>query len=150
MGKISTVLSGGWWWSLPRKAAAGASAFCRTFLFRLRIWTDAKSSPILTYGGKGTTKKGLDPTTHAIIYMSDQNPRRLAAETKMTKEPLAVDAASPDQKLDDLSRINFAKIYTVEYNVKIMPVGQVTASSLPYLTSYFRNQFISASSPGSG
>jgi hypothetical protein len=38
-----------------------------------------------------------------------------------------------------MSRLNFKKIYTVEYNVKVMNVGKVTKDSLPVLIGYWRN-----------
>jgi hypothetical protein len=94
--------------------------------------------PISTYQNRGTTKRGLDPTSHAIIYMSNSNPQRLQDETGMTKEPLSVDPAQ-GQKLDGLSRVNFEKIYTVEHNLKVMDVGRVSKTSMPKLVGYWEN-----------
>jgi hypothetical protein len=93
--------------------------------------------PISTYGGRGTTKNGLDPSTHAIIYMSDTTPSRLPSETGMTKKPLQVDPAGADQKLDAMSRADFARIYTVEDNVKVMNIGKISPSSMKDLVYYF-------------
>lgn len=101
---------------------------------------DMLASPISTYQGQATTKSGLDPSTHAIVYMRSERPGRLADETGMTKTPLVVDPARPDQKLDVKSRINFAKIYTVEHNVKVMEVGQIGQESLHLLETYWKNQ----------
>jgi hypothetical protein len=93
--------------------------------------------PITTYGGRGTLKTGLDQGQHAIIYMQGQAPARLAAETGMVKEPLQVIPAR-NQKLSPMSRVNFAKMYTVEHNVKVMDVGKVSQDSLPKLIGYWR------------
>jgi hypothetical protein len=98
---------------------------------------DNITRPITTYGGRGTSKQGVDQGQHAIIYMQGQAPARLAAETGMVKEPLEVIPAG-HQKLDRMSRVNFAKMYTVEHNVKVMDVGKVSQDSLTKLTAYWR------------
>jgi hypothetical protein len=65
---------------------------------------------------------------------------KLRAENDMNKKPIAVDKASPDQKLDKMSRINFARVHTVNWNVKVMNVGKVTRESMPALISYWRDE----------
>jgi hypothetical protein len=71
--------------------------------------------------------------------MSDTTPSRLPSETGMTKKPIQVDPAGADQKLDAISRVCFAKIYTVEHNVKVMEVGRISPSSMKDLVCYFRS-----------
>jgi hypothetical protein len=71
--------------------------------------------------------------------MSDTTPSRLPSETGMTKKPLQVDPAGPDQKLDAMSRVSFARVYTVEDNVKVMEVGRISPSSIKDLVYYFRS-----------
>jgi hypothetical protein len=102
-----------------------------------------KCSPIATYGGQGTLKHGLSEAevkAHAVIYMvgtsSEADP-----EEKMVKHPIAVNPAHEDQKLLPMSRINFDKLYTIEYNVKVMNVGKVADSSMHNLHIYFLNTF---------
>jgi hypothetical protein len=95
--------------------------------------------PISTYGGRGTARNGRDPSAHAIIYMSDTTPSRLPSETGMTKKPLQVDPAGPDQKLDAMSRVSFARVYTVEDNVKVMKIGKISPSSMKDLVWYFHS-----------
>lgn len=94
-----------------------------------------------TYNGQGTNKAGIDASSHAIVHMEDQIPTALPSELAkgMNKEPLAVAAAKPDQKLDPMCRVNFAKIYTVEHNVKAMNVGIISPKSMPKLLGYWRN-----------
>jgi hypothetical protein len=58
----------------------------------------------------------------------------------MNKKPIAVDKASPDQKLDERSRINFSRVHTVMWNVKVMNVGMVTRESMPSLLSYWKQE----------
>lgn len=62
-------------------------------------------------------------------------------EPKMVKEPLEVQPSSPDQKLDPMSRLNFGKVYTVEHNVKVLPVGKISESSLSKFLAYARTEF---------
>ena len=73
--------------------------------------------------------------------MSDIKPTLLADEMDIVKEPIAVDKASPDQKLHPMSRIRFNKMHTVEHNVKVMNVGKVSKTSLTYLILYYNNEF---------
>jgi hypothetical protein len=92
--------------------------------------------PISTYSGQGTAKPGVDSSTHAVIYMAGTMPRVEPNEQRMTKDPIAVIPASPAEKLDKMSRINFGKVYTIEYNVKVMDVGMVTPDSQRNLHHY--------------
>ncbi|KAF7511129.1 hypothetical protein GJ744_005360 [Endocarpon pusillum] len=98
--------------------------------------------PIHTYSGQGVTKRGLsreDIERHAVIYMQGTTSQPRPDERGLVKEPIAVKPASPDQKLDPMSRLNFGKPYTVEHNIKAMDVGMVTDKSMPYLETYFKN-----------
>ena len=70
--------------------------------------------------------------------MSDTKPAKLPEESDLNKTPIAVDKASPDQKLHPLSRLNFAKIHTVNWNVKVMNVGKVAGESMPQLVAYWK------------
>lgn len=106
--------------------------------------------PINTYGGRGVSRPNLsreDRQAHAIIYMSDTQPGKLASETDLIKQPIAVDKASADQTLAATSRINFSKIHTVEWNVKVMNVGKVSRKSMPYLMGYWMNTLSSEKGP---
>ena len=70
--------------------------------------------------------------------MSDTKPRRLPEEIDMNKRPIAVDKSSPDQKLDEMSRLNFSRVHTVIWNVKVMDVGKVARESIPTLVAYWK------------
>ena len=79
--------------------------------------------PILTYGGQGTTKKGVHDEDHAMIY-TGQAPPMLKKE-RITKKSIRMEPLSQRHKLDETSRINYAKLYTVEHNVKVQFVGTI-------------------------
>lgn len=54
----------------------------------------------------------------------------------MTKEPLEIWPDRHDEALDSMSRLNYGKIYTVEHNVKVLPIGQVSPDSMPKFVDY--------------
>ncbi|KAG4432907.1 hypothetical protein IFR05_011600 [Cadophora sp. M221] len=65
--------------------------------------------PINTYSRQGVTKKGIIAEDHTIIYSEKKAIHR--------------------HKLDERSRLNYAKHYTVEYNVKVCLIGKVDKTS---------------------
>ncbi len=93
--------------------------------------------PISTYNGRATTKPGVDPQSHAIVYARNSKPVRLESEDGMTKEPKEIELAQ-GQNLHPLSRVNFAKVYTMEHNVLVMNIGKVASTSMARLSTYFR------------
>lgn len=48
---------------------------------------------------------------------------------EMTKHPIRVDPTVPRHHLDKASRVNYAKLYTVEYNTKVWFVGKIHKDS---------------------
>jgi hypothetical protein len=49
----------------------------------------------------------------------------LEGEAELRLRPIRVIPKTPRDKLEEQSRINYAKIYTVEHNVKVHFTGQV-------------------------
>jgi hypothetical protein len=100
--------------------------------------------PINTYGGQGVLKHGLSSSerqAHAVIYSSNTSPEISRKEGELiTKSPIAVDMASAEQKLNSMSRLNFGRPSTVEWNVKVMNIGMVNQKSMPLLMGYFRKE----------
>ena len=100
---------------------------------------------IHTYNGRGVLKPGFnqqDQKAHAIIHMDDTRPGSTSEEEMrlMTKKPIAVRAASSDQKLHVMSRLNFGAPYSIQMNVKVMDVGTIAEASMPAFESYWRNE----------
>ena len=89
----------------------------------------------MTYGGQGTNKSGVHAKDHAIICT--ENPVRFHGEYEkgLTKEPITVEPVSKRHKLDQASRLNYAKLYTVEYNVKVWFIGKIHSKSEYQLTT---------------
>jgi hypothetical protein len=93
----------------------------------------------LTYQHQGTTKLGSKPEDHAIIYTGDRPPKLLKGEYNLGHDPIRVEPKTPRDKLEADSRINFAKIYTVEHNVKVFFIGKVAESSRRKFMTAFDN-----------
>jgi len=68
-------------------------------------------------------KRGVHAAHHAIIY-SGERPIAFRGEKEkgLQMRSIKVSLDSPRHKLDDASRLNYAKTYTVEYNVKVVSV----------------------------
>lgn len=88
--------------------------------------------PIVTYGGRGTTKPGVVAEGHAPVISVDGEPQYHDDEDKgALKTAIRVhieDAYLPD--IDPYSRVNYRKVYTVEYNNPIRNIGRVVTASL--------------------
>lgn len=59
------------------------------------------------------------------------------------KDPLKVQAAnkgSNAQPLDPLSRVNFARTYLVEHNVKVLEIGRIARRDARKLVKYWRSE----------
>ncbi len=95
-------------------------------------------SPITTYGGRATMKPGVDQTAHTIVYTDKTAPAKLEGEERMTKEPIRIVLASPDEKLDPLSRIDLSKYQVIQHNWRIRKIGDVHPKSLPKLLNYWK------------
>jgi hypothetical protein len=117
-----------------------ANASFPIWLGYLINWANPHIRPINTYNGRGLSKPGFsreDRRAHAVIYMSGTTPWLAGNELDVVKQPIAVDKSSEDQVLDKYSRLNFARIHSVDFNTKVMDVGFVAKNSLAYLDGYY-------------
>jgi hypothetical protein len=79
-----------------------------------------------------------DCGAHTIIHISHTGLKRLPGEVNEIKKRVSVDKASQYQKLVEASRINFSRVHTVVWNVKVMNVGRMSRGSIPYLMTYWQ------------
>lgn len=93
--------------------------------------------PVQTYRGQGATKVGVIVEDHAVIYTGGERdpPPSLLEGEGITKQALRV-VADGNETLDECSRINFGKIYTVEHNVKVLNIGIIAPEHI-YLLEYY-------------
>lgn len=108
---------------------------------------------IWTYGGQGVAKVGVKKSDHAIIFTGrPPAPEPLPGERARRNEepmqavPIRVDTNDRTETLDSMSRVNFAKVYTIEHNVKVLDFGYVNQHSLPALESQFHTVWFAQSS----
>ncbi|KAK1816839.1 hypothetical protein LTR12_008781 [Friedmanniomyces endolithicus] len=99
--------------------------------------------PILTYGGMGVAKPGVVKSEHAIIFSGRQplmprpEERPTRGELPMQSQPIRLVPDKKTERLDPMSRINCARVHTIEHNVKVKPLGMVHPASLEALTTQF-------------
>ena len=99
--------------------------------------------PINSYNSKGAGSKkiGDEIKAHAIIYDAKYTAsKKLANESAIHKDPIAVDMAE-GETLDIYSRIHFAKVHTVEFNVRVLDVGRIALASMPFFERYCNQEF---------
>jgi hypothetical protein len=88
------------------------------------------TSPITTYGGKGVTKPGVLKSQHSVIHTGSRAPPLLKGEAPASGRqgmllPIRVVPTRPGDRMENRSRLDYGKIYTVEYNVRIYDFGLV-------------------------
>ncbi|RFU32260.1 hypothetical protein B7463_g4072, partial [Scytalidium lignicola] len=119
----------------------GATVYCsirRFIVINSRHPGHSTCIPILTYRGRGTTTRGVDPEMHSIVYSSEDPPGPQKGEdVKALKPPIKVVIGDMRNKLDRASRINYSKVYTVEHNVKVLFIGKVDASFMYQLLANY-------------
>lgn len=95
----------------------------------------------MTYGGKATTKPGVHAEHHAIIFTGkdDDVPPLHYNEEQLPNPPIRMDAKIAKEKLDPMSRINYAKPYTVEHNVKVLFIGSVNKKYMKRLENGYNS-----------
>ncbi len=98
--------------------------------------------PVHTYKGQATTKYGLEPQTHAVIYTRGAEPKLIEGEEELEKKPIEVVPFSDNIELEEASRINFASPHTVHYNQPIQPLGRVATNSKDNLRAYYAETLV--------
>jgi Cdc37 Hsp90 binding domain len=98
---------------------------------------------INTYGGQGLVGKhrsDAEVSSHTIVHDRTKKPAVFEREKGlMNKEPIAIDMTG-HHTLHPASRLNYAKVSTVEHNVKVMDIGMVCPTSMPYFLSHWQNE----------
>jgi hypothetical protein len=75
-------------------------------------------------------KAGVDPEGHATIHMVDNPPPKEDEKiSDFTNDPIQVKLITARDKLDSNSIVDFTRLYTVEHNLKVYFIGELTSSS---------------------
>jgi hypothetical protein len=110
---------------------------------------------IRTYQGLGTTKRGVRPEDHCLIYTKDKGKRGISEEIKkepgLLQRPIRVEplTAATCNKLNPQSRLNLVKLYTVEHTVKVRFTGKIHGESLNYFFKVTKQALEDSKSQGS-
>ncbi|GAB1314872.1 hypothetical protein MFIFM68171_05082 [Madurella fahalii] len=91
--------------------------------------------PILTYEHKACTKKGVKPAKHGIVYQVGKKPRMVEGEPKLGFYPVRVELYEKSEKLDKESRVNYAKLTTVEHNFRVFFIGRIVREDFDQIVS---------------
>jgi hypothetical protein len=81
---------------------------------------------------------GVDPTLHAVIHTTHQQPTILESEIGlMTKLPIAVDPPDPSLRLEETFRVYFGTMRTIDHGSVVKDLGMVTTEHLGRLRQYW-------------
>ena len=92
--------------------------------------------PVHTYGRQATSKPGIVVDEHAAIVPLGRSMQLHAKEKPLSKQPLYITLEDHNIDIDHTSRIDFARIYTFEYNRPIRNIGRVSTESIGLLEEY--------------
>ena len=101
--------------------------------------------PITSYGQRGVGKKGVKKSDHSIVYTTKQAPQPLSpelpdrGEQSMRPQPIKIDVDDPSDKLDELSRLDYGRVHTIQHNIKVRGFGKVNPKSINALLRQFQN-----------
>ena len=89
--------------------------------------------PILTYSGKGGNKKGIKANKHGIVYQKGHKAHRLQNEPPLGLPPIAATMTVDGEKLAKASRVNYAKLVTIEHNTPVFFIGYISGDDFDLL-----------------
>ena len=89
--------------------------------------------PIQTYQKRGTTKSRINIANHAIVYVAGTEPKPLPKEERPGMGNFPIVLEDKFATIDQSSRLNFGKIYTVEHNIKVRSIGKISKEFVPRL-----------------
>jgi hypothetical protein len=98
-------------------------------------------SPIATYQGQGVAKSGVIKSQHAIAFIGKTEPNAKSNEAPKNTDSgpmlpgIRIIPNRKVDKVDPMARIDFARTYTVEHNVKVYDFGVVADDYLDRLAS---------------
>jgi hypothetical protein len=93
--------------------------------------------PISTYHGKATTNTGVSAQDHAAIVPIGTEVQLHPDEQALTKAPVYMKIEDTTVSIDPMSRINFGRVSTLEYNHKVRNIGRVVTESIRMLDKNF-------------
>lgn len=111
---------------------------------------------INTYSGRATTKSGVVVADHAAVLPVIDGKASAAPTLHPNGEaglrpPIFIKLEDQDVTIDPMSRLNVAKPYTIEYNIRVRKLGRVWGDSVARVEDYFLDSLgLKAPASGSG
>lgn len=93
--------------------------------------------PLYTYGGQGTSKSDVRAQDHAVVYGQGNQAPLPSDEEKLDKDPFAIIVEEAGEKINPMTRLNFAQVYTIQHNVRVAKVGRIPNNQIGRLNQYF-------------
>ena len=90
-----------------------------------------------TYGGQATAKHGVWADDYAAILSEGGETVLHPEEKKLTKDPIHIILENEGVTIHQTSRIDFSRVYTVEYNIPVRNIGRIQPTDLEILEKYF-------------
>ena len=90
-----------------------------------------------TYGRQATAKRGLWADEHAAIIPQGGYQVLHPGEPELKKQPIQDKLESTSVFIDAYSRIDFSRIYTVEYNIPVKNIGRILPADMEIFEIYF-------------
>lgn len=100
---------------------------------------------ISSYDGLGVAKPRVTKSDHGIVYTGNSVPSEHPVEQPsrgergMRPTPVQVVPNNPTEFLTPMSRINYAKMYTIEYGFRVKSFGKVHRDSQGALVYQFQD-----------
>lgn len=101
--------------------------------------------PITTYNRQGVAKMGVKKSEHSIIFTGRIPPdpriteKAQRGEEGMRPQAIRVDVDDPSWKLDEMSRLDYGGVHTIQHNIKVKSFGKVNPKSMNALLHQFGN-----------
>ena len=112
--------------------------------FETRRFVVVRSKPghclclsVHTYGRQATTKRGVWADEHAAIVPQGGCQVLHPGEPELKKRPIQVKVEGRNVAVDAYSRIDFSRVYTVEYNIPVKNIGRILPQDIEMFETYF-------------
>jgi hypothetical protein len=91
--------------------------------------------PVPTYRGLGTTKSGVNASDHVPLVAEGRNTVPVSGEQPI-RPAIHVIVENTSVRVSTSARIDFSRLYTVEYNYVVKTVGRIHARDMDRLKQY--------------
>ena len=132
-------------WTEPMGSnQAFPSGTLQTYFETFRRFIVIRSKPghclclsVHTYRRRGTSKPGVRADDHAAVIPVGGSVKLHPEEKALSKEPIHVIVEDPTVTIHETSRVDFSRVYTIEYNIPVKKVGRVCPMDLHKFEDYF-------------